>query len=78
MDGAKEDAADEDPEHDGKPAEGHGDDRTVTGPAPQIELNWCENAVKAETGEKLLPSFMRLAGVRASLSTPHLLASHRP
>ena len=50
----------------------------VTGPAPQIELNWCENAVKAETGEKLLPSFMRLAGVRASLSTPHLLASQRP
>ena len=28
VDGAKEDAADEDPEHDGQPAKGHGDDRT--------------------------------------------------
>ena len=31
MDGAKEDAADEDPEHDGQPAKGHGDDRTRDG-----------------------------------------------
>ena len=28
VDGTKEDAADEDPEHDGQPAKGHGDDRT--------------------------------------------------
>lgn len=50
----------------------------VTGPAPQMELNWCENAVKHEAGEKFLPSSMRLAGVSASRSTPHVRASHRP
>ena len=50
----------------------------VTGPAPQIELNWCEKTVKADAGEKFLPSSMRHAGVRASRSTPHLLASHLP
>ena len=40
MDGAKEDAADEDPEHDGKPAKGHGDDRTRNraGTADRAEL----------------------------------------
>ena len=50
----------------------------VTGPAPQIEENWWENTVKAEAGVKFLPSSMRRAGVRASTSTPHLLASHLP
>ena len=50
----------------------------VTGPAPQIELNWCENVVKAEAGEKALPSSIRRAGVTAFTSTPHLLASQRP
>ena len=50
----------------------------VTGPAPQIELNWCENTVKQEAGENELPSSMRRAGVMASASTPHLLASQRP
>ena len=50
----------------------------VTGPAPQIEENWCENAVKADAGEKFFPSSMRRAGVMASRSTPHLLASQRP
>ena len=28
----------------------------VTGPAPQMELNWCEKTVKHEAGEKFLPS----------------------
>ena len=50
----------------------------VTGPAPQMELNWWENTVKAEAGEKLLPSSMRRAGVRALASTPHLFDSHLP
>ena len=50
----------------------------VTGPAPQIELNWCENTVNAEAGEKSLPFSMRRAGVIASRSTPHVLANHRP
>ena len=40
VDGAKEDAADEDPEHDGQPAKGHGDDRTRdrAGTADRAEL----------------------------------------
>ena len=50
----------------------------VTGPAPQMELNWWENTVKAEAGEKLLPSSMRRAGVSALASTPHLFDSHLP
>ena len=50
----------------------------VTGPAPQMELNWCENTVKHEAGEKFWPSSMRRAGVIASRSMPHLFASHLP
>ena len=50
----------------------------VTGPAPQIDENWCEKTVKAEAGEKFLPSSMRRAGVSASASTPQVLASQRP
>ena len=50
----------------------------VTGPAPQMELNWCENTVKREAGEKFLPSSMRRAGVIAAGSMPHFRASHRP
>ena len=40
VDGAKEDATDEDPEHDGQPAKGHGDDRTRdrAGTADRAEL----------------------------------------
>ena len=50
----------------------------VTGPAPQIELNWCANTEKRVAGEKSRPSSMRRAGVMALGSTPQLLASHRP
>ena len=50
----------------------------VTGPAPQMELNWCENTVKRDAGEKFFPSSIRRAGVRASGSIPHDLASQRP
>jgi hypothetical protein len=50
----------------------------VTGPAPQIELNWCANTEKRVAGEKSRPSSMRRAGVMAWGSTPQLLASHRP
>ena len=50
----------------------------VTGPAPQMELNWCEKAVKHDAGEKFFPSSMRRAGVMASASMPHVRASQRP
>ena len=46
--------------------------------APQMELNWCENAVKHEAGEKFFPSSMRRAGVTALASMPHVRASQRP
>ena len=50
----------------------------VTGPAPQMELNWCEKVVKQEAGEKFLSSSMRRAGVSACASMPHVRASQRP
>ena len=50
----------------------------VTGPAPQIDENWCANTEKHEEGEKSFPFSMRTAGVRAFLSIPHLFATQRP
>ena len=44
----------------------------VTGPAPQMELNWCEKAVKHDAGEKFFPSSMRRAGVMASRVAAHV------
>ena len=50
----------------------------VTGPAPQMDENWCAKTVKREAGAKSWPSSMRTAGVSASSSAPQDFASQRP
>ena len=50
----------------------------VTGPAPQMDENWCAKTEKREEGVKSFPSSMRIAGVSAFRSMPQVRAIQRP
>ena len=69
---AKEDAADEDPEHDGQPAEGHGDDRTRNraSTADRAELM----RERGEGGDGRLPPYMNFPARTVLLTTEATLS----